>query len=157
MYCRWVIVLFSVYFFSGCVLPQKRVMTPLELQSLQMRKYESSKEVVFPSVISVFQDLGYTILNASKDTGLISAESTTKSNPWMRVMSGLSQNSKTRATAFIETIKKSTRVRLNFVMVVQTSSQHGQSDRRDESILDAAVYQNAFERIESAIFLRSNN
>lgn len=34
-------------------------LTPMELQALQSHEYETSKEVLFASVVSVFQDLGY--------------------------------------------------------------------------------------------------
>ncbi|MFT7224049.1 MAG: hypothetical protein ACI82Z_001597, partial [Cellvibrionaceae bacterium] len=32
-----------------------------------------------------------------------------------------------------------------------------QSDQQDTPVLNATIYQNAFERIESAIFVRSSN
>jgi hypothetical protein len=39
---------------------------------------------------------------------------------------------------------------------METSSGYGRSNRNDKPILDAAVYQNAFERLENAIFVRRN-
>jgi len=132
-------------------------MTPLEKQILQSREYSQSKDVVFAGVMSVFQDLGYTVTNASKDTGLISAESAAKSDLHFNLMFGTrTLVTQTKATAFIERIKEKTRVRLNFVLVNKQSSVYGQSDRADTPLLDAKLYQNAFEKIESAIFLRSN-
>ena len=65
---------------SGCASSNAPTMTPLEIQSLQSKEYEAKKELVFPSVVSVFQDLGYTIANADIASGLISAESSTESN-----------------------------------------------------------------------------
>ena len=139
---------------SACAAPPK-VMTPLEIQSIQTREYEASKNVVFPSVISVFQDLGYTITGADKETGLISAESAAQSDSVMKFWLGVTRVSQTKATGFIERIGSVTRVRLNFVEVNQTSSNYGQSDREDTPILEIEFYQNAFERVENAIFLRS--
>ena len=132
-------------------------MTPLEIQSLQTREYEHKKDVVFPSVISVFQDLGYTIKAADINTGLITAESTAKSDKASKFWLGVSKVSQTSATAFVEEIGKMTRVRLNFVVSNKTSSSWGQDDREDKAILDASVYKNAFERIDNAIFVRSGN
>lgn len=141
---------------SGCVENTKVAMTPLEIQSLQTREYETGKNIIFPSVISVFQDLGYAVTNANSDTGIIFAESAAQSDSSTKFWLGYTVVSQTKATGFIESIGNLTRVRLNFVEVRQTSSGYGQQDRQDTPILDAAIYQNAFERIESAIFIRSS-
>ncbi len=141
---------------TGCYGVKRPVLTPLEIQSMQTRDFENSKRVVFPSVISVFQDLGYTITNADLETGLISAESAAQSDGTAR-MFGYTKVTQTKATGFVETIKQHTRVRLNFVEVSQTSSGYGQNDRYDSPVLNAALYQNAFEKIENAIFIRTSN
>ncbi len=141
---------------TGCVV-QPPPMTPLEIQSLQTREYESSKKIVFPSVVSVFQDLGYTIKGADLNTGFINAESTTKQDQALQILLGVSQMEQTAATAFIEEIGTRTRVRLNFVTTRQSSSVYGQSSRQDTPILDVKVYTNAFERVENAIFIRSGD
>lgn len=141
---------------ASCASNQAPQMTPLELQSLQSRDFEAQKDVVFPSVVSVFQDLGYTISNADIASGLISAESSTDTNVGFKILTGSSLTTQTKATGFIEAIGDKTRVRLNFVTVKQTSSGWGQNDRNDTPILDAKIYENAFEKVGSAIFLRSN-
>ncbi len=142
---------------AGCATTPAITLTPLEIQSLQTREYEQGKDVVFPSVLSVFQDLGYTVEGADKETGLITARSAAKSDAASKFWLGISNVSQTFATAFIEEIGKITRVRLNFVASSKKSYSLGQSDREDTPILDAQVYQNCFERIESAIFVRSGN
>lgn len=145
-----------VVLLSGCVTPTP-TLTPLELQALQSREFESTKEVVFPSIVSVFQDLGYTITNADLPTGLIAAERTSQNNAgiggWLL---GVSRVQQTKVTAFIERIGTKTRARLNFIEVVKTSFDHGQTDRHDRPLLNAKVYENAFDRIENAIFVRTN-
>lgn len=153
-------VIFAVLataFLFGCMATPKPTMTPLEIQSLQSREYEATKEVVFPSVISVFQDIGYTISNADIQTGLISAESSSKSDFASKFWLGITQVTQTKATAFVEQIGDKTRARLNFVEVNQSSSLYGQTDRQDTPLLDARLYQNAFEKIENAIFIRRQN
>ena len=57
----------------------------------------------------------------------------------------------------IEQIGKMTKVRLSFVAGSQKSYGYGQTDRQETPILTAETYKNAFERIESAIFVRSSN
>ncbi len=140
-------------FVGGCAMSKAPELTPLQIQALQTRDYTAGKSVVFPSVISVFQDLGYTIKNADKETGIIMAESAAKSDSTSRFF-GVSSVSQTAATAFVEEIGMTTKVRLNFVTSNNKSFGYGQTDREDTPILDAATYQNAFERIENAIFVR---
>ena len=163
---------------TGCAgqQPQKPPMTPLEIQSLQTREYEAPQKTVFASVVSVFQDLGYTIKGADLNTGFINAESAAQnatSNTEIvggvlggvlggiygnRGVPGATQSvEQTAATAFIEEIGDRTRVRLNFVTTRQSSSAYGQNSRRDTPILDVQIYTNAFERIENAIFIRSGD
>lgn len=142
---------------TGCATNPQPEMTPLEIQAMQTREYEESMDVVFPSVVSVFQDLGYTIGNADKSSGFINARSAADSDAASKFWLGVTKVSQTKATGFIETIGDRTRVRLNFVNATETSSGWGQEDREESPILEPQAYQNAFERIENAIFVRSAN
>ena len=157
MPCLAALALSAAVVSGGCVaMPPEP--TPLELQTLQSREYEQDKQVVFSSVMSVFQDLGYTPTGADLETGFITAESAAQGG--FNLLDLLIQDStvvQTRATAYIERIGERTRVRLSFVEVRTTSYEEGQTDRRDVQVLDPAVYQNAFERIEQAIFVRAAN
>ena len=161
------VIAVGLAFLAGCT-PPGPVLTPLEIQSLQTREYEHDKAIVFASAMSVFQDLGYLVSSADLDTGLIIAESPATSDrvsfparytilPELMVWSDVTRVVQTKATAFIEQIGGRSQVRLNFVITRQASSVHGHTSRQDTPILDAAVYQNAFERIENAIFVRAGN
>ena len=154
-------------FLAGCT-PPPPALTPLEIQSLQTREFEHDKAIVFASTMSVFQDLGYIVSSADLDTGLITTESPATSDraafparfailPELMVWSDVTSVQQTKATAFIERIGNRSRVRLNFVVTRQASSVHGHTSRQDAPVLDAAVYQNAFERIANAIFVRAGN
>ena len=90
---------------AGCATTSAPPLTPLEIQSLQTREYEYGKDIVFPSVMSVFQSLGYVVKSANKDTGLITAEGPAESDAGSRFW-GISSVSQTFATAFIEEIGK---------------------------------------------------
>ena len=143
---------------SGCVTFETKLpLTPLEIQSIQQREYESTKKIVFASAVSVFQDLGYTIKSADITTGFITAESAAKNNLGAQVFLGYSEVKSTRATAFIEEIGSMVKIRLNFVNTVATSSQYGMNSKNETALLNTQIYQNAFEKIESAIFIRSAN
>ena len=120
---------------TGCVTEQEINLTPLEIQSIQSRDYDKGKDIVFPSVMSVLQDLGYSIKAADIVTGLITAESTAKSNQAMKIWLGITQVTQTNVNVFIEEIKSKTKVRINFVNVVKESTSWGQEDRIDKQIL----------------------
>ena len=143
---------------TGCETTKPKVnLTPLEIQSIQSRSYEHSKDIVFPSVMSVFQDLGYSINSADINTGLITAESAADSDKKLKFWLGITKVSQTKANAFIEEIGNETKVRINFVVTKKKSFGYGQTDREDEQILTPQPYQNAFEKIENAIFIRTSS
>lgn len=141
----------------GCATGSKApALTPLEIQAIQSRTFEEDKSVVFPSVVSVFQDLGYTVEQADLETGFISAISTSKGTGLMTaILTQTSTTTQTGATAFIEQMGEQSRVRLNFVVKTGTSNKYG-SSRRDKAILEPAPYQSAFEKIETAVFVRAS-
>lgn len=151
---QWMLVAGVSLAMAGCAVSPEPQKTPMEIQSMQTRTFDTPKEVAFPSVVSVFQDLGYSIQTADIASGLISADSASENSPWLTAFTGQSQVRQTRATAFVEEIRDDTSVRLNFVESQETSSAYGRSDRNDTPIHDAELYQNAFERIENAIFVR---
>src|SRR5438105_4462422 len=110
----------------------------MQLQAIQQREYESDKTTLFSSVVSVFQDLGYTLYRAEVGTGFITAESATtnKTSLW-DALGSASGSGNTRATAFVEQMPSGrSRVRLNFVSTKQLSSAYGQNSRQDKPILD---------------------
>ncbi len=147
----------TLFFIFGCASTTQPTLTPLEIQTLQTREYDQSKEIVFPSVISVLSDIGYTITSADLATGLITAESLAESDAATKFWLGISNVSQTKANAFVEEIGEITKVRLNFVVTNDKSYGYGQTDRSDVQVLDATAYQNAFEKIENAIFVRDTD
>ncbi len=142
---------------SSCALLEEMKgpqLTPLEIQSLQTREYTASKERVFASVMSVFQNLGYNIVSADQATGFINAKSL------------LQSNSQFTGTAFVETIGNMTRVRLSFIKKVSGSRWDSGFDDKDghmekykyeKQVLDVSLYQNAFEQIDAELFVRSSH
>jgi hypothetical protein len=142
----------AVILLGGCAAqaPQK---TSLEIQAFQMKEFETDKVTGFNSTVSVFQDIGYIIDAASLETGIITAQSPTRSGfvPFV----GMTQTN-TRATAFVEERRPGfTSIRLNFVEVQKASGGYGQQSGRDKVIHDPAVYESAFEKISEAVFIRS--
>ena len=139
---------------SACTTTEAPQLTPLELQALQQREFDASKEIAFAATMSVFQDLGYTVEAGDLATGLITASSTAESTrDW--VWTGSRFTTQTRATAFIEAVgEESSRVRLNFVTGTETSTAYGSRSQQDNPIREPGAYQSAFEKIETAIFVR---
>lgn len=149
----------SALILTGCATAPKQAPTSLEIQSFQTKEFETTKVTAFGSVISVFQDLGYIVESADKDTGFITASSASsnKTSFWEAV-GGMSSSGQTKATAFVEEIRPDfVTVRLNFLDTKQYSGSYGQSSNRDTPILDPKAYQVAFDKIENAIFVRNGN
>ena len=157
---KFSLLLFSILALSlsSCALLedlQTPQLTPLEIQTLQTREYTAPKELVFASVMSVFQNLGYNIVSADQVTGFINAKSLLKSDAHYT------------ATAFVESMGQMTRVRLSFVKKVSGSRwdsgfvdyKHGHMEKYkyERQVLDATLYQNAFEQIDSELFVRSSH
>lgn len=134
---------------------KEKKLTPLELQSIQAREFEVSKDDAFASVMTVIQDMGYTVDSADVSSGFISATSPTvnKTN-FLGAMAGMSASGNTRMTAFMQKMpSKMTRIRLNFVNSKNSSSAYGRNSSEDKPILDAKVYSNAWDKIDEALFV----
>lgn len=131
-------------------------LTPMELQSLQSREYQTSKDQVFSSIVSVFQDLGYQISAADMASGFITAGSGNKNKTgFFEAMIGMRSSGGSRVTAFVETMPSGlTRARLNFMNTKNSSSAYGSNSSKDTPVLDPKTYQVAFEHIEEALFER---
>jgi hypothetical protein len=127
--------------------------TSLEIQAIQAKQFETSKKVAFASVLSVFQDLGYVINSSEIETGFITAKSPTQSG--MTLFNYVMTD--TKATAFIEEMQPgNTKVRLNFVNSEELSGGYGAKQMQETPIEDPAVYNNAFTKIQEAIFIRTS-
>lgn len=129
----------------------------LELQQIQSRDFDANYDTVFPSVVTVLQDAGYRIQSADKNSGLITGVASTKS----KLSYGLTGWGKKKKTpvvsAFVEARgTTAARVRLSFVMAKTKSSLYGMNSSDEDPILDAAVYQDAFEKISQAVFVRTS-
>lgn len=153
---KHIFLIISFFTILGCG-PKRATMSPLELQSMQTKHFENEKSLVFRSVVSVFQDLGYIIESADHDTGFITAKSATKSDTnFFQALGGYSSTQTTKATAFVEELRTNyTKVRLNFVQISKGSSAYGQQNQNDEPILDPKIYENAFNKVGDAIFIRT--
>jgi len=131
-------------------------MSALALQQMQARDYEMAKSVSFPAVMTILQDSGFRILAADKDTGLITASASVKSKMTWAPFVGFGRSKKSPiVSAFIEDRGAGSRVRLNFVMAKTKNGAYGTSQSDEEPILDAAVYRDAFERIDREMFTRT--
>lgn len=139
---------------AGCPATTGPQKTSIELQAFQSKDFETTKNIAFASVMSVFQDLGYAVGTADLETGFITAQSPTTQS-FVPFVGQKMQNIK--ATAFIEAMgAKRAKIRLNFVDSVQTSSGYGMKGEKDVPIEDPGLYQNTFTKIQKAIFVREN-
>ena len=159
MFKKIVIATASVALLSGTPVEAKKKpeMTSLELQALQSHEYETTKEILFASVVSVFQDLGYQLSNADLPSGFITASSPMKNKTSIWDALGSSKGSgNTKVTAFVEQMLGGrARVRLNFVNSKTTSGMWGGSSAEDKPIFDPITYKVAWDKIDEAVFTRT--
>ena len=136
-------------------------LTSLEIQSIQKRDFDVNHSIAFASVLSVFQDLGYTIDDADKATGFITAQGPAEEAGfgWIELFvededGDVVVTRQTKSTAVIEALNEErTSIRLSFVVGETQSGRRGTATR-DEQILDPDIYRNAFDKIDDAIFIR---
>jgi hypothetical protein len=128
----------------------------VQLQAIQAQEFETNKTNAFGAVMTVFQDMGYVISSADKDTGFITATGPSKdTGGFWAAMADTSIFQQSKATAFVEELADGrTKIRLNFV-VSKTSTTQGRISVKDEPIKDAELYQNVFNRIDQALFVRT--
>ena len=139
---------------AGCATAPQGAKTSLQLQAFQSREFETTLKIGFASVMSVFQDLGYSIGGADFDTGFITAHSPTQQTLVPFVGQKMTH---VNATAFVEPMGENrTKIRLNYVLVAQTSSGYGMKGEREIPIEEPEMYQESFEKIQKAIFVREN-
>ena len=158
----------------------REVQAPLDTRetAIRSRTFAAGKPIVFRSVISVIEDLGYSVHEADPNTGIITAEGAVEGSA--AASSGISR--KAVATAVVEQAGADVRVILNFAIRSQYSGAYGRAAPEttsvfetgltddsysfsftttipsetqprwyEESVLDAGVYRNAFEQIEQAV------
>ena len=144
---------------SGSVEAKKKQapLTPMELQAIQSKEFESTKEDAFSAVMTVFQDLGYQVESADLATGFITASSPTQNKTgFFEAWAGMQSSGNTKATAFVQKMpSKLVKIRLNFLNTRVTSSAYGRSGQEDKPILAAAPYIAAWEKIDEALFVSS--
>lgn len=147
------IALLPLLFLFGCATSQGPTKSPLELQAIQSKEFETTKKMAFAATLSVFQDLGYVIESASLETGLITSKSPTKQSfvPFVgQVMTFV------KATAFVEEITPGrTKVRVNLVESKNTSSGYGMRGEREVPIETPDTYQDLFAKVQQGIFVRT--
>jgi hypothetical protein len=135
---------------------KKPELTSMEIQALQSHQYETTKEVLFASVVSVLQDLGYQLSNADMGSGFITAASPMKNKTsFLDALAKQQGSGNTKVTAFVEQMGASARVRLNFVNSKSTSGMWGGNSAQDKPILDPLTYKVAWDKIDEAVFTRT--
>jgi hypothetical protein len=160
---NFILIIAATATLAGCAgSPPKPQKTSLEIQAIQAKSFEADKATTFRSVVSVLQDLGFVISTAHIETGIVTAESPTEKDTsgsavFAEVFGKVRTQGKTAVTASVEEFgAKSTRVRLNFVSKKFRSSAYGQQASDEVAIQDPLPYQNAFEKIGEAIFIRQS-
>lgn len=149
------VILVIIGLMVGCTQQNYKLKkTSLELQSIQKREFETSYRIAFASALSVFQDKGYIIETADHSTGLMTATSHKTSGYIMFIGKTIEY---VKTTAFIEVMpSKKIAIRLSFVKHQETSSNAGMKGGNSVPIEKPVFYQEVFEKIQKAIFVRTH-
>ena len=125
--------------------------TPAELMAMQTRDFDTNKENAIGGIIAVFQDLGFIIESSDFETGLITAKSPTKGNyTW-----GGRKMVDTKATGTVRELNNNiVKIRFNFVESKRVSFGYGMKQENEIAILDATIYQDAFNRVRNQLFIQ---
>ena len=76
----------------------------------------------------------------------------------MSALNSSSVNTYTKATAFVEQMRKGiARIRLNFVITSSMSGPYGQINTNDSAVVDPQTYNVAFDKISDTVFIRQGN
>ncbi len=130
----------------------------LELRAAQQREIAAEPVAVFRSVMSVLQDRGYLIISADRETGFITAKAPTQQIKDTNIFLTSREQQTLNITASIEPMRESTQVRFNMVNSVSNTYQSDtrtSTDEADHPITDPKVYTDLFDKIEEAVFLRT--
>ena len=152
----WAVIAIVVVVTSNPAEAKKRPqLTPMELQAIQSREFETDKDSLFNAVMTVVQDLGYQVESADIQTGFITAYSATENKTnFFEALGGMQSSGQTKMTAFIQKLPNGrAKVRLNFLNTRTSSSAYGRNSQQDKPILDATVYQVAWDKIDEALFV----
>ncbi|WP_324742474.1 hypothetical protein U8326_03845 [Tsuneonella sp. CC-YZS046] len=135
------------------VAKDQSALTGLALQQIQAKDFETNVDILFPSIVTVFQDAGYRITEADKSSGFVSGIGSAEQKMTFNLWFGLGKKKTVPiVSAFVEQRGPSiARVRLNFVL----SKAKSRNVYTDETpVTDPAIYKDAFERIEKEVFIR---
>jgi hypothetical protein len=152
-----IVALLAVLPLAACGAPRayQSKLDPLALQQMQTLEFETSKQILFGSVVSVFQDTGFTIEAADLETGVITAKSATQS---AQDFFGTTNALTVKASAFVEQTRPGfTKARLNFVESTDSRARYGGGGTNDIPIENAAYYEKIFGKIREAVFVREAN
>jgi hypothetical protein len=149
--------LVAVSFATPTLAKDKQELAPMQLQSMQTKEFETTKDQAFGAVMTVLQDAGYRIQSGDIQSGLITGVGSTTGKLSYSMWSGFGKKKLTPiVSAFIEQMGPVSKIRLNFVMAKVKSTVYGSQPQDEEPIIESAIYQDAFEKISQVLFVRQS-
>lgn len=155
---KLLMLLCAVTVLSSCA---TRMVTksPAEVKMMTTKQFDSEKDLVFKSVISLLQSESYIVERADNETGLINASKRieNKNANLQRALWGSSKDANTsKAMFYIENINEDiTEVKITLYEGAESSSSgywgNVNKDTKEQMIYDAQVYQNWFQSLQAEI------
>ncbi len=164
-FSKLILITFSLLSLISCVHKNPSLdmdHSALQLRQFQKRELNSTNEIeVMKTAVSALQDLGFTVKNANSELGIINAEMQISDSSsfsqymqsWIFEETTIASVKHLDATINVEKISDKVIMRVNFV--TKALNKVG-GIIRSEPILDPKFYQEFFNRIDKALFLKQN-
>ena len=145
-----------IFVLAGCAAPAKVTQSQMQIQAYQSKEFEATKRQAFDATFSVLQDSGFIIASADYETGFITGAGTNESRYdfWWGAT-----NEHVEMTTFVEQRTSSmSRIRINIIATEQRKSAWNPSQDviKQEGVRDPKIYQELFEKIDQAVFIKKN-
>lgn len=122
-------------------------LTPAQIKIMTTKQFETSKEIVFKSTISLLQSEGYLIENANTETGLITG--------YKRLEINRKLSRKSKATFYIEEFNPTlTEVKITFyegTVEIKNDFYSKRAEEKESMLKDREIYNNWFNSLRAEI------
>ena len=131
-------------FSCATVVPE---LSPSQIKIMTTKQYETGKDMVFKSVISLLQSEGYLVENASNETGLI--------NAYKRIEVSRKLSRKSKATFYIEEFNSAlTEVKVTFyegTIAIKNDGYSKRAEEKESMLTTPEIYNSWFNNLRAEI------
>lgn len=155
---KTIMILCTVFVFSGCA-TKMITKSPAEVKMMTTKQFDTEKDIVFKTVISLLQSESYIIDRADAETGLVNASKRiqNKNANLQRVLWGSSKDANTsKAMFYIEQVNAElTEVKITLYEGTESSQntywRGVNKDSKEQMIYEPEVYNDWFKNLQAEL------